>query len=53
MIAGTALPDLARQLVAERKTQRDFVADTSTLTVAGTDAGVTLALPMRDDCTSK
>ena len=32
MIEGTPLSQLAQQLIAERQTQRDFIADTRRLT---------------------
>jgi Domain of unknown function (DUF932) len=48
MIEGTPLSELAQQLITERQTQRDFIADTHRLTTHPAGAGVSIELQHND-----
>ncbi len=52
MIEGTALSQLAQQLIAERQMQRDFVADTRRLTPHPVGASVSIELQHTDGTTA-
>jgi len=52
MIEGTPLSQLAQQLIAERQTQRDFIADTRRLTPHPVGAGVSIELQYTDRTTA-
>jgi hypothetical protein len=51
MIEGTPLSELAQQLIAERQTQRDFIADTRRLVPRAAAASVTIELEHGDGTT--
>ena len=52
MIEGTPLSELAQQLIAERQTQRDFIADTRRLVPHPAGPGVSIELEHTDGTTT-